>query len=78
MSSNGSFQYEFDVELEDLPVMENAEYDFEVERRRREEETERSLLSRNLALIEIASCFRNGPEPLFEVLGPILWDHSQL
>lgn len=73
MSSNTSAQYlDFG-----LPFLEVVEYDLEAARRRREERAERDLLCRDLALIELASCFRNGPEPLFGVLSPILWDHNR-
>ena len=78
MSSNGSFEYDYDVNLNELPFLENAEHDNGMERRRREEEAEHFMLSRNLALIELSSCFCTGPEPLFDLLSPILWDHNQL
>jgi len=77
MSSNGSYDYDYDVDLDVLPVGE--QYDYEEEeatRRRREEELERFRLCSNLALIEISSCFRNGPEPLFDLLNPILWENN--
>jgi hypothetical protein len=37
------------------------------------EEIIRYLLGSTLAQIEIASCFRNEPEPLFRILSPILY-----
>ena len=78
MSSNGSFQYDYDVNLDDLPFLKNTDDDNGAEQRRREEEAQRSLLCRNLMLIELSSCFRNGPEPLFDILSPILWGHNQM
>ena len=77
MSSNGSFQYDYNVNLDDLPFLENTDDDNRAEQQRREEEAQHSLLCQNLTLIELSSCFRNGPEPLFDILSLILWGHNQ-
>ena len=43
------------------------------QREHRAEELERFRFCSALAQIEIASCFRNAAEPLFELLGPSLY-----
>ena len=78
MLLNGSFKYDYNVNLNELPFLETAKHDNRMEQRHQEEEAECFMLSRNLALIELSSCFCTGPEPLFDLLSPILWDHNQL
>ena len=43
------------------------------QREHRAEELERFRICSALAQIEIASCFHNAAEPLFELLGPSLY-----
>ena len=74
MSSNGSYRYDYDVDLDELPALESIDGTEEMARVRRAEEVERFELGRTLTLIKLSSCFRNGFEPLFDVLSPILWD----
>ena len=79
MSSNGSFQYEFDVDLEDLPRLETINTTHQqIDRQRRTDEVERFQVASTLTMIELSSCFRNRPEPLFDLLSPMLWSTIQL
>lgn len=79
MSSNGSFQYEFDVDLEDLPVLESVDSSGrQIERLRCADEVERFRLASTLTMIELSLCFRNRPEPLFDLLSPLFWSIIRL
>jgi len=78
MSSNGSEHYEYDVDIDDLMAPEDDTPAAEVARQLREEEVERFKLGSVLTMIEISSCFRTGPEPLFDLIGPMLWTSIRL
>ena len=57
----------------DMPALEDIVPVDDVTRIRRADETERYRIGSLLAQIEIASCFRNGPEPLFRFMSSLLW-----
>ena len=77
MSSNRSFQYDYDVNLDDLPFLKNTNDDNGAEQQHCEEEAQHLLLCWNLMLIELSSCFCNGPKLLFNIPSLILWGHNQ-
>lgn len=79
MSSNGSFEYEYNGDLDDLPSLVPIDTSHqEVDRLLRADEVERYSVAKTLTMIEISSCFRNGPEPLFDLLSPVLWSAARL
>jgi len=78
MSSNSSEHYEYDVDIDDTMAPEDDTPAAEVAQQLREEEVERFKLRSTLTMIEISSCFRTGLEPLFDLIGPMLWASIQL
>jgi len=62
-----------------MPALEDVDPAAEIDRLRHEDEVERFKFGSALTMIEISSCFRNsGPEPLFDLIGPMLWTSIRL
>ena len=78
MSSNGSEHYEYDVDIDDMMAPVDDIPAAEVARQLSDEEVDRFKLRCVLTMIEISSCFRTGPEPLFDLIGPMLWTSIRL
>lgn len=65
MSSSGSYQYKYDVNLEDPPVLEEVDNSQqEIERLRRADKVECFHLASMLTMIQLSSYFRNRLGPL--------------
>lgn len=69
MSSNGSYQHEYDINLEDLQV-DNSQQ--EIEHLRRTDKVERFHLASMQTMVALSSCFGTRPEPFrVQYSGPV-------